>query len=68
MKWSFDRGLHDEKLNLCFLNPIRHGGGGTKCPDQFLFAIVLLFLVGNMPLNVLTFLKHQWKNIWQNLN
>ena len=37
------------------LNPIHHGGG-TKCPDQILF-VIAIFLVGNMPLNFLTFLK-----------
>ena len=37
------------------INPIRPGGG-SKCPDPFLFAIAIFFLVGNIPLNFLTFL------------
>ena len=43
--------LHVKSIYSC------HGGGDSKCPDKFLFAIAIFFLVGNMPLNFLTFLK-----------
>ena len=36
-------------------------GGGLKVPGQISFCDYYIFIVGNMPLNFLTFLKHQRK-------